>query len=145
MVLSSRLTFTNPDKDDLGRYSVDVTDTDGVSSSHTVTEDGESHFYNLLQHKLLFLFVAHVVSWPLALNTMLELSHSIRHPSEYRLAAASLSSLLLLGVSPFTCLLSVYSRAAETRSELRGFGERTRTFLAPGCQTVPVRIVQIHR
>uniref|UniRef100_A0A665VRP9 Myomesin 2a n=1 Tax=Echeneis naucrates TaxID=173247 RepID=A0A665VRP9_ECHNA len=32
---TSRLIFTNPDKDDLGRYSVVVTDTDGVSSSHT--------------------------------------------------------------------------------------------------------------
>ncbi|XP_071361090.1 myomesin-2 isoform X7 [Trachinotus anak] len=51
---TSRLTFTNPDKDDLGKYSVVVTDTDGVSSSHTLTED--------------------------ALNTMLELSHAIRHP-----------------------------------------------------------------
>ncbi|XP_047433427.1 M-protein, striated muscle [Mugil cephalus] len=51
---TSRLTFTNPDKDDLGRYSVVVTDTDGVSSSHTLTED--------------------------ALNTMLELSHAIRNP-----------------------------------------------------------------
>ncbi|XP_038144075.1 myomesin-2-like isoform X2 [Cyprinodon tularosa] len=50
----SRLTFTNPDKEDLGRYSVVVTDTDGVSSSHTLTED--------------------------ALNTMLELSYAIRHP-----------------------------------------------------------------
>uniref|UniRef100_A0A8C2WMI4 Myomesin 2a n=1 Tax=Cyclopterus lumpus TaxID=8103 RepID=A0A8C2WMI4_CYCLU len=37
---SSRMTFTNPDKDDLGRYSVAVTDTDGVSSSQTLTEDG---------------------------------------------------------------------------------------------------------
>uniref|UniRef100_A0A8D3D3K3 Myomesin 2a n=1 Tax=Scophthalmus maximus TaxID=52904 RepID=A0A8D3D3K3_SCOMX len=37
---TSRLTFTKPDKDDLGRYSVVVTDTDGVSSSHTLTEDG---------------------------------------------------------------------------------------------------------
>ncbi|XP_069545557.1 M-protein, striated muscle isoform X1 [Brachyistius frenatus] len=51
---TSRLTFTNPDKDDLGRYSVVVTDTEGVSSSHTLTED--------------------------ALNTMLELSYAIRHP-----------------------------------------------------------------
>lgn len=37
---SSRLSFLNPDKDDLGRYSVLVTDTDGVSASHTLTEDG---------------------------------------------------------------------------------------------------------
>uniref|UniRef100_A0A1A8RXF0 Myomesin 2 n=1 Tax=Nothobranchius rachovii TaxID=451742 RepID=A0A1A8RXF0_9TELE len=51
---TSRLTLTNPDKDDLGRYSVVVTDTDGVSSSHMLTED--------------------------ALNTMLELSYAIRHP-----------------------------------------------------------------
>lgn len=51
---TSRMTFTNPDKDDLGRYSVVVTDTDGVSASHTLAED--------------------------ALNTMLELSHAIRHP-----------------------------------------------------------------
>ncbi|XP_056441807.1 M-protein, striated muscle isoform X6 [Gadus chalcogrammus] len=51
---TSRLTFTSPDKDDLGRYSVVVTDTDGVSASHTLTED--------------------------ALNTMLELSHAIRNP-----------------------------------------------------------------
>uniref|UniRef100_A0A669B0C9 Myomesin 2a n=1 Tax=Oreochromis niloticus TaxID=8128 RepID=A0A669B0C9_ORENI len=39
---TSRLTFTNPDKDDLGKYSVIVTDTDGVSGSHTLTEDGQS-------------------------------------------------------------------------------------------------------
>uniref|UniRef100_A0AAX7VVT3 Myomesin 2a n=1 Tax=Astatotilapia calliptera TaxID=8154 RepID=A0AAX7VVT3_ASTCA len=39
---TSRLTFTNPDKDDLGKYSVIVTDTDGVSASHTLTEDGQS-------------------------------------------------------------------------------------------------------
>lgn len=51
---TSRMTFTHPDKDDLGKYSVVVTDTDGVSASHTLTED--------------------------ALNTMLELSHAIRHP-----------------------------------------------------------------
>ncbi|XP_041838859.1 myomesin-2 isoform X3 [Melanotaenia boesemani] len=51
---TSRLTFNNPDKDDLGRYSVVVTDTDGVSASHSLTED--------------------------ALNTMLELSYAIRHP-----------------------------------------------------------------
>ncbi|XP_029920384.1 myomesin-2 [Myripristis murdjan] len=51
---TSRLTFTNPDKDDLGKYSVVVTDTDGVSSSYTLTED--------------------------VLNSMLELSHAIRHP-----------------------------------------------------------------
>uniref|UniRef100_A0A8C5N3L6 Myomesin-2-like n=1 Tax=Gouania willdenowi TaxID=441366 RepID=A0A8C5N3L6_GOUWI len=54
LVYSSRLTFTNPDKADLGRYSVVVTDTDGVSASHTLTED--------------------------ALNTMMELSYAIRHP-----------------------------------------------------------------
>ncbi|XP_034756583.1 myomesin-2-like isoform X6 [Etheostoma cragini] len=51
---TSRLTFSNPDKDDLGTYSVVVTDTDGVSSRHTLIED--------------------------ALNTMLELSYAIRHP-----------------------------------------------------------------
>ncbi|KAI4796528.1 hypothetical protein KUCAC02_026915, partial [Chaenocephalus aceratus] len=55
---TSKLTFSNPDKDDLGRYSAVVTDTDGVSSSHTLTEDAT------------------------ALNTMLELSYAIRHPSE---------------------------------------------------------------
>ncbi|XP_056136013.1 myomesin-2 [Lampris incognitus] len=51
---TSRLSFNAPDKDDLGRYSVVVTDTDGVSASHTLTED--------------------------ALNSMLELSYAIRHP-----------------------------------------------------------------
>uniref|UniRef100_A0A8C5CYF0 Myomesin 2a n=1 Tax=Gadus morhua TaxID=8049 RepID=A0A8C5CYF0_GADMO len=40
------LTFTSPDKDDLGRYSVVVTDTDGVSASHTLTEDGEVKAYS---------------------------------------------------------------------------------------------------
>ncbi|XP_051939959.1 myomesin-2-like isoform X3 [Hippocampus zosterae] len=51
---TSRLSFLNPDKDDLGRYSVLVTDTDGVSASHTLSED--------------------------ALNSMLELSNAIRNP-----------------------------------------------------------------
>ncbi|XP_028828618.1 myomesin-2 isoform X2 [Denticeps clupeoides] len=35
----SKLTFTNPDEMDLGIYSVAVTDTDRVSSSHTLTEE----------------------------------------------------------------------------------------------------------
>ncbi|XP_070965938.1 myomesin-2-like isoform X4 [Oncorhynchus clarkii lewisi] len=50
----SKLTFVNPDVSDLGAFSVHVTDTEGVSASHTLTED--------------------------ALNTMLELSYNIRHP-----------------------------------------------------------------
>lgn len=37
---SSKLTFTNPEAADLGIYSVAVTDTDGVSASHKLTEDG---------------------------------------------------------------------------------------------------------
>uniref|UniRef100_A0A674F584 Myomesin 2a n=1 Tax=Salmo trutta TaxID=8032 RepID=A0A674F584_SALTR len=35
----SKLTFVNPDVSDLGAFSVVVTDTNGVSASHTVTED----------------------------------------------------------------------------------------------------------
>ncbi|KAG5279038.1 hypothetical protein AALO_G00105430 [Alosa alosa] len=50
----SKLTFTNPEAADLGTYSVAVTDTDGVSASHKLTED--------------------------ALKKMLELSYNIRHP-----------------------------------------------------------------
>uniref|UniRef100_A0A3P8ZWF2 Myomesin 2a n=1 Tax=Esox lucius TaxID=8010 RepID=A0A3P8ZWF2_ESOLU len=50
----SKLIFVNPDVNDLGAFSVIVTDTDGVSASHTLTED--------------------------ALNTLLELSYNIRHP-----------------------------------------------------------------
>lgn len=45
------MTFTNPDKEDLGRYSVVVTNTDGVSASQTLTEDGRRHehtFYFLM-------------------------------------------------------------------------------------------------
>uniref|UniRef100_A0A8C9ZCF8 Myomesin 2a n=1 Tax=Sander lucioperca TaxID=283035 RepID=A0A8C9ZCF8_SANLU len=42
---TSRLTFSSPDKDDLGAYSVVVTDTEGVSASHTLTEDGGSFQY----------------------------------------------------------------------------------------------------
>uniref|UniRef100_A0A3B3Y878 Myomesin 2a n=1 Tax=Poecilia mexicana TaxID=48701 RepID=A0A3B3Y878_9TELE len=79
---TSRLTFTNPDKDDLGRYSVVVTDTDGVSSSYTLTEDGRSSLsepsepvQTLLVHSDFL-----VVFCSSALNTMLELSYAIRHP-----------------------------------------------------------------
>ncbi|XP_053094314.1 myomesin-2 isoform X4 [Pangasianodon hypophthalmus] len=50
----SRLTFVNPDKEDLGLYSVAVTDTDGVSSSYTLKEE--------------------------ELQKMLELSYNIRNP-----------------------------------------------------------------
>ncbi|XP_046899432.1 myomesin-2 isoform X3 [Hypomesus transpacificus] len=50
----SKLTFKSPNKEDLGSYSVVVTDTDGVSASHTLSEE--------------------------ALNSMLELSYAIRHP-----------------------------------------------------------------
>ncbi|KAG7274991.1 hypothetical protein CRUP_001084 [Coryphaenoides rupestris] len=69
---TSRLTFNSPDKDDLGRYSVVVTDTDGVSASHTLTEDVQ---------KVLVLLTNDLMGSPsAALNTMLELSHAIRNP-----------------------------------------------------------------
>lgn len=69
LFFSSRLTFTNPDKDDLGRYSVVVTDTDGVSASHTLTEDStscstqtihskqNSDSYSPASYKLLLFFI----------------------------------------------------------------------------------------
>lgn len=37
---SSKLYFKNPNKGDLGTYSVSVSDTDGVSSSFTLDEEG---------------------------------------------------------------------------------------------------------
>uniref|UniRef100_A0A671Q7G1 Myomesin-2-like n=1 Tax=Sinocyclocheilus anshuiensis TaxID=1608454 RepID=A0A671Q7G1_9TELE len=51
---SSKLTFVNAEKEDLGIYSVAVTDTDGVSSSYSVNEE--------------------------ELKKMLELSYNIKHP-----------------------------------------------------------------
>ncbi|XP_051769041.1 myomesin-2 isoform X5 [Ctenopharyngodon idella] len=50
----SKLTFVNPEKEDLGIYSVAVTDTDGVSSSYSVNEE--------------------------ELKKMLDLSYNIKHP-----------------------------------------------------------------
>ncbi|XP_059385239.1 M-protein, striated muscle isoform X4 [Carassius carassius] len=50
----SKLTFVNAEKDDLGIYSVAVTDTDGVSSSYSVNDE--------------------------ELKKMLELSYNIKHP-----------------------------------------------------------------
>ncbi|TRY88116.1 hypothetical protein DNTS_031497 [Danionella cerebrum] len=51
----SKLTFKNPESEDLGIYSVAVTDTDGVSSSYSISEE--------------------------ELKTKLELSYNIRHPT----------------------------------------------------------------
>ncbi|XP_060735061.1 myomesin-2 isoform X4 [Tachysurus vachellii] len=51
---TSKLTFVNPEKEDLGLYSVAVTDTEGVSSSYTLEEQ--------------------------ELKKMLDLSYNIRHP-----------------------------------------------------------------
>ncbi|XP_056590500.1 myomesin-2 isoform X2 [Triplophysa dalaica] len=50
----SRMTFVNAEKEDLGTYSVAVTDTEGVSSSYTINEE--------------------------ELKKVLELSYNIRHP-----------------------------------------------------------------
>lgn len=38
---SSKLYFKNPEKGDLGTYSVSVSDTDGVSSSFVLDEAGK--------------------------------------------------------------------------------------------------------
>ncbi len=38
---SSKLTFASTEAEDLGVYSVSVTDTDGVSSSYSVNEEGQ--------------------------------------------------------------------------------------------------------
>lgn len=40
---SSKLYFKNPDKGDLGTYSVSVSDTDGVSSSFVLDQEGKVH------------------------------------------------------------------------------------------------------
>lgn len=50
----SKLIFTNPDKEDIGTFSVSVTNTDGVSSSYTISAE--------------------------ELEKMLALSYDIRHP-----------------------------------------------------------------
>ncbi|KAA0707827.1 Myomesin-2 165 kDa connectin-associated protein 165 kDa titin-associated protein M-protein [Triplophysa tibetana] len=50
----SKMTFVNAEKEDLGTYSVSVTDTEGVSSSYTINEE--------------------------ELKKVLELSYDIRHP-----------------------------------------------------------------
>lgn len=51
---SSKLYFKNPDKSDLGTYSISVSDTDGVSSSFVMDDEGkvltisnDSSFYHL--------------------------------------------------------------------------------------------------
>lgn len=38
---SSKLYFKNPDKSDLGTYSISVTDTDGISSSFVMDDAGK--------------------------------------------------------------------------------------------------------
>uniref|UniRef100_A0A8C1N792 Myomesin 1a (skelemin) n=1 Tax=Cyprinus carpio TaxID=7962 RepID=A0A8C1N792_CYPCA len=43
----SRAIFNDPSLEDLGTYSCVVTNTDGVSSSYTLTEEGESLFFNM--------------------------------------------------------------------------------------------------
>lgn len=84
---------------------------------------------------------------PSALNTMLELSHAIRNPSECRRLLLLLLLLPppLLWISPDLVFLSPCSRSSETRLELRDSGEGTRAILGPGHQTVPVGVLQVHR
>uniref|UniRef100_A0A8B9HPL7 Myomesin-2 n=1 Tax=Astyanax mexicanus TaxID=7994 RepID=A0A8B9HPL7_ASTMX len=43
----SKLTFVNPEKEDLGIYSVAVSDANGVSASHTISEEGRWHIVPL--------------------------------------------------------------------------------------------------
>lgn len=40
-VFSSKLYFKNPDKSDLGTYSISVSDTDGISSSFVMDDQGK--------------------------------------------------------------------------------------------------------
>lgn len=42
LLFSSRLYFKTPDKGDMGTYSVSVSDTEGVSSSFVLDEEGKS-------------------------------------------------------------------------------------------------------
>lgn len=46
-LFSSRLYFKTPDKVDVGTYSVSVSDTEGVSSSFVLDEEGKSPRYQL--------------------------------------------------------------------------------------------------
>lgn len=89
-----------------------------------------------------------------ALNTMLELSHAIRHPSESKNNVPSISdtvktllffSFFFLYIYRGTVFLSVRSRSSETRPELRSPGERSRAFLGAGRQTVLLCQLQVHR
>lgn len=45
---SSKLFFKNPDKDDLGTYSVEVSDTDGISSSFVMDADGKNIVFDIM-------------------------------------------------------------------------------------------------
>lgn len=56
----SRAIFNDPSLDDLGIYSCVVTNTDGVSASYKLTEEGESLSFNprlqlLIFHPITFL------------------------------------------------------------------------------------------
>lgn len=47
-VCRSRAIFNDPSLEDLGTFSCVVTNTDGMSSSYTLTEEGESDLLHLL-------------------------------------------------------------------------------------------------
>lgn len=44
---SSKLYFKKPDKEDLGTYAIAVSDTDGVSSSFIMDEEGKNKICSL--------------------------------------------------------------------------------------------------
>lgn len=88
MLCRSRAIFNNPSLEDLGIFSCVATNTDGMSSSYTLTEEGESNLSLVHVEHLKFLledcwrdrrliFASVVVG----LNRLLDISHDKKFPS----------------------------------------------------------------
>lgn len=94
----SRAIFNNPSLEDLGTFSCVATNTDGMSSSYTLTEEGESNLSLVHSGNLklvledsggprgrMFTFASVVIG----LNRLLDISHDKKFPSQYSTAELS--------------------------------------------------------
>lgn len=109
----SRAIFNDPSLEDLGTFSCVVTNTDGMSSSYTLTEEGRSgllHLLVLLQILVLEESRAERQDvhfhcyrlYPTGLNRLLDISHDKKFPGQYPTA------LLLCKVYGKHCVYAVW-------------------------------------
>lgn len=149
-LLRSKLTFVNPETEDLGIYSVAVTDTDGVSSSYSVNDEGQRRGSTYLLYLLIkmkfdeydtcFLLQSSkkCLIWATTSDILVSCLWIVHE--WFWLPFQNVDYLRMIW-----CFFFFISCSTEDGAELWDSGEGSCAFLGPGSEVVLLCQLQVHR